>query len=167
MSPEVAVIATVNLFHLGVHRRDWMGASSCLADVVRFSPDGTDGGLTMPADQFLATIRSNAESFAATQHFVAGHHVRLVSADTARCRANFQYHHVTGSDRWVLAGHQELHLHRMQDTWQIAAVKLSPAWEDGANASAVDSRKTSTESQRPGARGQQPIVDRRSAIAGG
>jgi SnoaL-like domain len=131
MSTEIAVVDTVNLFHLCVDRRDWATARSCLADTVRVAADGTAQGRDLPAEQFLGMIRSNVESFAATQHLVSGHHVSLGGDATARCQASYQNHHVSDLGRWVLAGQQDVELHRAGDRWQITAVTLRPAWEEG------------------------------------
>jgi SnoaL-like domain len=98
---------------------------------VRVAADGAASGRNLPAEQFLAMIRSNVESFAATQHLVCGHHVRLGSDASARCQASYQNHHVSDLGRWVLAGQQDVELHRAGDGWQITAVTLHPAWEEG------------------------------------
>jgi hypothetical protein len=134
MSPEAAVVNTVNLFHLSVDSRDWAAARSCLADLVRVSPDA-GAGQELPAEPFLGMIRSNVESFSTTQHLVSGHHVNFDTEATARCRASYQNHHVWGSGRWVLAGQQEVMLSRAPDGWRITAVTLSPAWEEGTRPS--------------------------------
>lgn len=131
MSTEGAVIDTVNRFHLCVDRRDWTAARSCLADVVHVSPDGGKSAQQLPAEEFLSSIRGNVESFSATQHLVAGHHVQLEAGATARCQASFQSHHASAAGRWVLAGRQDLRLRRSRGAWQIIAVTLHPAWEDG------------------------------------
>lgn len=130
MSRDAAVINTVNLFHLCVDSRDWAVARSCLADVVRLSEGGTSGQ-NLPADQFLGMIRSNVESFSATQHLVSGHHVHFDTEAEARCRASCQYHHVSKAGRWVMAGQQDVHLRQTHDAWRITSVTLLPAWEEG------------------------------------
>jgi hypothetical protein len=96
MSAELAVIDTVNRFHLYVDRRDWPSARECLADQVQVSLGGT-GGQGLPADRFLGMIRSNVESFAATQHLVIGHHIRLDRDAAASCAANYVNHHVSAA----------------------------------------------------------------------
>lgn len=131
MHAEAAVIDTVNLFHLCVDRRDWTAARRCLADTVRLSSHGQDAGQEMPAARFLGMIRANVESFTATQHFAAGHHVDLADDATARCQSSFQYHHVSAAGRWVMAGRHDARLRHTPAGWRITAVTLEPAWEEG------------------------------------
>lgn len=136
MASEVAVIDTVNLFHLCVDRRAWVTARSCLAGVVRVSLDGQDTGQEMPGDQFLGMIRSNVESFSTTQHLVAGHHVHFEDEAAARCQASCQHYHVSDAGRWVLAGQQDVRLRRARDAWKITEIRLLPAWEEGKHPAA-------------------------------
>lgn len=131
MSREAAVIDAVNLFHLCVDRRDWPVARSCLADVVRLSEGVQGDRQELAADQFLGMIRSNVELFSATQHLVSGHHVHFDTDDAALCRTSYQHHHVSDAGRWVVAGQQDVELRQGPDAWQITAVTLVPAWEEG------------------------------------
>jgi hypothetical protein len=131
MSAELAVVDTVNRFHLYVDRRDWPSARDCLADQVQVSLGGT-GGQGLPADRFLGMIRSNVESFAATQHLVIGHHIHLDSDTTASCAANYVNHHVSKLGGWLTAGQADYRLRRYPGGWQIDAVTLRQAREEGS-----------------------------------
>jgi hypothetical protein len=132
MLAELAVIDTVNRFHLCVDRRDWPAARSCLADTVQVSLDGGQVDRELPAEEFLGMIRSSAEQFSATQHLVSGHHVRLDADATARCQASYQNHHITDGNRWTLAGLQDLRLRQQGTGWHITTVVLHQAWEEGS-----------------------------------
>jgi uncharacterized protein (TIGR02246 family) len=77
-----------------------------------------------------AQVESDLGVYAATQHVSTNHDVEL-DGDRALARATFIATHVTTADRtafWQGGGVYRFELRRVDGTWQIAQVTLSPVW---------------------------------------
>jgi hypothetical protein len=127
------VLATqdvINHLALSVDARDWESARDCLTDTVEFAPTPAHPATTVPATAFLEQLRTNVETFDATQHAVTNH-VVAPTADGLECTTSFRYEHLRDGRDWTFGGRQSYRLTRGDGRWRIASIAMLATWQHG------------------------------------
>jgi hypothetical protein len=129
----------------GIDHRDWARYRDCFADPCRFDFSSWSGrpAAVMPADEWVAAVRSVNGSFDATQHLMTNHDIRFDGDDTAVGVNELQAQHWFSPESMVsfgrpaesawclLGGHYTNRYERLEDGWRISECRLTVRWHIG------------------------------------
>ena len=119
----------------GIDRKDWAGFRTIFLPEVRVdfssfthrpaSPD------PIPAEAWVAAVRSTIDGFPATQHLIGNHRI-TTDGDRGRYTAYVQAQHWLDRDRWYLVGGwYDNEVERTADGWKLASVTINQTWDAG------------------------------------
>lgn len=90
--------------------------------------------MTLPLDDYIATLATTFAAFTATHHAITGHVVD-VDGDHATIHAHVRAEHwLPGvSERWLVAGFYDNEAVRTPDGWRLTRVRLTAAHQENAH----------------------------------
>lgn len=132
-----AISDVVIRYATGIDMLDWAAYRSCFTDPVEVDFTSFSGGepRTIPADAWVAGVRSLQEGFQATQHISSNHVITFQGADEATCVSYMHAQHYLpnayGDNTLTLGGHYTNRLDRGKDGWRIRKCQLTVTWTVG------------------------------------
>jgi hypothetical protein len=120
----------------GIDTRDWSLYRTCFTDALRtdFSSftNRPARAEPIPADDWVAMVRSTIEGFEATQHLIANQVITFAGDDAGRYTAYIQAQHWMDREHWYLiGGWYENEVRRVGGEWRIASCTLHQTWDAG------------------------------------
>lgn len=144
-----AVVDTVIRYATGIDMHDWTAYRSCFTDICHFDFSSWNGtpGTDLPADQWVAGVRSVNGNFDATQHISTNHVVTFADggprSGRATCVSYMHAQHFFTAETMdsfgrsgdvnfcTLGGYYTNQLVRGDDGWRIANCRLTVTWQTG------------------------------------
>ncbi len=149
-----AVCETVYRYASAIDTRDWELYRSIFTDEVGIDFSSYNGrpASTMPADAWVANVRTLMTGLVATQHSMTNPTV-TITGDEATCVMYMQAVHVlgdapAGADWFDIGGFYTDRLVRTPEGWRIRAVTLTLFWRRGDEAIMTVARQRGAERLR-------------------
>ncbi|WP_156679944.1 nuclear transport factor 2 family protein [Sphingomonas profundi] len=131
---RAAIADLLNGYAYGIDRRDWPLYRSIFTDRLEVDLAWSGVDASMPADEWVATVRATLAPFDATQHRMTNIAIDL-GADEAILRTQMTARHMLvedGAERHHLIGGYYTHrVVRAGGGWRIARLGLTIMWEQG------------------------------------
>jgi hypothetical protein len=119
-----------------IDRRDWTGVRDAFANCVAIDYSSLFGepAATVEADTLVAGWRAFGGAFDVTQH-LTGPFVTSEDRDGVTAQTHVRAYHRTagarGGEVWMVAGHYEIRVERLDDRWKIAGITLRVFYQEG------------------------------------
>ena len=142
MDERFDVANTVAALGLSVDTLRWNDLLGLLAPKIIVDYTSLYGGevQTMAREDLIARWQALLPGFSRTHHFIGAVHVTLTDP-FAYAEAPLTAWHIiddpglaadaTWDDTWIVAGHYELQLEKLEGAWCIQALTLAGAWQKG------------------------------------
>ncbi len=123
------VIDKVNDIVISADKKDWNSIIDCFADEVLLDYTSLTGGepSTLKPEKIVEAWKELLPGFKITQHSVTNHQVQI-EGDEASCFSYINAVHYlpndSGEDLWIVMGHFEHHLLKMENQWKVDKMKL-------------------------------------------
>lgn len=145
-SAAAAIVQVSYGYAAGIDHRDWGLYRSIFTDLCEFDFSSWSGRpkAVMPAEDWVAAVRSVNGNFDATQHIMTNHRLDLIDDDTVLGVNELQAQHWFSAESmaafgrpaemaWcLLGGHYTNRYERGTDgVWRIAACRLTVRWRTG------------------------------------
>lgn len=130
---RAAIIDVLCRYAFSIDRRRWDDFASCFAEEVEIDSIRTGGWVRMPSAELVQTVRKAFETYTATQHISANHHLDL-DGDTAVAWSTLNATHylgdAVGDPFHQQVGYYEYHLRRGTE-WRITKLQQVVHWQRG------------------------------------
>ncbi|MBY5624363.1 nuclear transport factor 2 family protein [Rhizobium leguminosarum] len=133
---RAAIIDTITDIAAGADRRQWDRVRGAFADTVTLDYTGLWGGepSTQPAEAVIQQWSAFLPGFDRTLHLVSNHAIVESAGSIAVAEADFQAVHRIGAESWVLMGHYRYDLTKIDGTWKVSRLVMTPNHETGNRA---------------------------------
>ncbi|WP_027667133.1 nuclear transport factor 2 family protein [Rhizobium leguminosarum] len=133
---RAAIIDTITDIAAGADRHQWDRVRGAFADTVTLDYTGLWGGepTTQPAEAVIRQWSAFLPGFDRTLHLVSNHAIVESAGPTVVAEADFQAVHRIGAESWVLMGHYRYDLTKIDGTWKVSRLVMTPAHETGNRA---------------------------------
>lgn len=135
MIDKLKIIELINQFGMAIDLRDWSSFRSLFADSVEFDYSSIgEVAATLTPDDIANTACKDLGGFAATQHVITNHYIKLTDNE-ATCFAHVRAMHFLPNDKGEplleMGGYYQAGLIEIDSEWKIKRWKFTVLWSRG------------------------------------